>query len=170
MSVWERWNCCAAGWNPWPVPQQSWVSIEEPSPSTSIFSYRIENCTFSEDAKATASFQAAHRNTAVEKVLSIMPHPEQITVKAGFFPDSLDGLEEFFCLVSLDVDFYQTTLEGLRYFWPRLQQGGYLLLHDWGNPSLPGVKQAFEGYQQEIGAKIPAIPLCDVGGSLILCK
>lgn len=125
---------------------------------------------FSEDAKATASFQAAHRNTAVEKVLSIMPHPEQITVKAGFFPDSLDGLEEFFCLVSLDVDFYQTTLEGLRYFWPRLQQGGYLLLHDWGNPSLPGVKQAFEGYQQEIGAKIPAIPLCDVGGSLILCK
>ena len=125
---------------------------------------------FSQDAKASKAFQAAHRNTAVEKVLSIMPHSEQITVKQGFFPESLEGLEERFCLVSLDVDFYQTTLEGLRYFWPRLENGGYLLLHDWGSPNLPGVKQAFTDYQQEIGTTILSVPLCDVGGSLILCK
>lgn len=125
---------------------------------------------FSEDAKASDSFQAAHRNTAVDKVLSIMPHPERVVVKPGFFPESLGTLEERFCLVSLDVDFYQTTLEGLRYFWPRLEKGGYLLLHDWGSPSLPGVKQALEDYEQEIGHPIPAVPLCDVGGSLVLCR
>lgn len=125
---------------------------------------------FSKDANAPAAFQAAHRNTAVEKVLSIMPHPEQITVKPGFFPESLEGLEERFCLVSLDVDFYQTTLEGLRYFWPRLEKGGCLMLHDWGSPSLPGVRQALADFQQEIGSAIPAVPLCDVGGSLILCR
>lgn len=87
---------------------------------------------FSEDACAAESFQAAHRNTAVDQVLAIMPHPEKVIVKPGFFPASLDGLEERFCLVSLDVDFYQTTLDGLRYFWPRLNIGGYLMLHDWG--------------------------------------
>ena len=125
---------------------------------------------FAEDAKASDAFQAAHRNTAVEKVLAIMPHPEVITVKPGFFPNSLEGLEERFCLVSLDVDFYQTTLEGLRYFWPRLEKGGYLMLHDWGSPKLPGVSKALADYEQELGQRLPSVPLCDVGGSLILCK
>ena len=125
---------------------------------------------FQPETCATESFQAAHRNTAIGKVLSIMPHPGQITVKPGFFPASLDGLEARFCLVSLDVDFMQTTLDGLRYFWPRLEKGGYLLLHDWGSPKLPGVAQALQAYQEEIGEKIPGIPLCDVGGTLVLCK
>ena len=125
---------------------------------------------FGEEAQASESFQAAHRNTAIEKVLAIMPYPEKVIVKPGFFPDSLDGLEEQFCLVSLDVDFYQTTLDGLRYFWPRLEQGGCLLLHDWGSPKLPGVAKALADFERETGCRIPAIPLCDVGGSLILCK
>jgi O-methyltransferase len=125
---------------------------------------------FSADAAASESFQAAHRNTGVRKVLSIMPHPEAVTVKPGFFPESLMGLEERFCLVSLDVDFYQTTLDGLRYFWPRTEQGGYLLLHDWGSPKLPGVAKALADYEAEIGRRIPSIPLCDLGGSLVLCK
>lgn len=125
---------------------------------------------FTKDACATESFQAAHRNTAVQKVLDIMPHPETVTVKPGFFPESLGGLEDRFCLVSLDVDFYRTTLEGLRYFWPRLEKGGYLLLHDWGSPKLPGVAEALADYEAELGDRIRAVPLCDVGGSLVLCK
>ena len=125
---------------------------------------------FSEDARASESFQAAHRNTAIDKVLAIMPNPDRITVKPGFFPASLEGLEERFCLVSLDVDFAEATLEGLRYFWPRLQKGGYLMLHDWGSPSLPGVAEALERYELELGEKLPAVPLCDIGGSLVLCK
>ena len=125
---------------------------------------------FREDAGASESFQAAHANTAAEKVLSIMPHPENVIVKSGFFPESLGGLEETFCLVSLDVDFQQTTLDGLRYFWPRIARGGYLLLHDWGSPKLPGVAAALRQFEEEIGQTIPAVPLCDVGGTLALCK
>ena len=54
---------------------------------------------FAEDAGAAEAFQAAHRNTAVDNVLAIMPHPERITVKPGFFPGSLNGLDARFCLV-----------------------------------------------------------------------
>lgn len=125
---------------------------------------------FGEAAGASESFQAAHANTTVQKVLDIMPYPDRVTVKPGFFPASLDGLEERFCLISLDVDFYETTLEGLRYFWPRLEKGGYLLLHDWGNPKLSGVSEALKQYEKETGASIPAVPLCDVGGTLVLSK
>lgn len=125
---------------------------------------------FGAEAQASEAFQAAHRNTAIDKVLSIMPYPENITVKPGFFPASLDGLEERFCLVSLDVDFYTGTLDGLRYFWPRLEKGGYLLLHDWGSPKLPGVVKALADFEAEIGTTVSAVPLCDVGGTLVLCK
>ena len=125
---------------------------------------------FSEEANASESFQAAHANTTIEKVLASLLYPEKVIVKPGFFPESLGGLEEQFCLVSLDVDFYQTTLDGLRYFWPRLEKGGYLLLHDWGSPKLPGVEKAMQDFERENGCRIPAIPLCDVGGSLIMCK
>lgn len=125
---------------------------------------------FAPEACPAEAFQAAHANTAVDRVLSVMPHPEQVVVKPGFFPGSLNGLEERFCLVSLDVDFYQTTLDGLRYFWPRLEKGGYLMLHDWGSPKLPEVGAALFRYEQEIGKKIPGIPLSDVGGTLVLCK
>ena len=125
---------------------------------------------FAEEANASEAFQAAHANTSIEKVLAIMPHSEMVTVKPGFFPASLNGLEETFCLVSVDVDFAQTTLEGLRYFWPRLHKGGCIMLHDWANPSLPGVAQALKIYEEELGETIPAIPLCDVGGTLVLCK
>ena len=125
---------------------------------------------FREDAGASRAFQAAHANTAAEKVLSVMPNPAQVILKPGFFPESLQGLEETFSLVSLDVDFEETTLEGLRYFWPHLVRGGYLLLHDWGSQKLPGVAAALRRFEEEIGQSLPAVPLCDVGGTLVLCK
>ncbi len=125
---------------------------------------------FDPDAGASQAFQAAHENTALSQVLAIQPHPEQIIPKPGFFPGSAEGLEERFCLVSLDVDFGQATLDGLRYFWPRLERGGYLLLHDFWNPKLPEVAQALSRYERELGQPLPGVPLCDTGGTLVLCK
>lgn len=116
------------------------------------------------------AFLAAHRHTNAEAVRDSMPHKENVIVKAGFFPGSLKGLEDRFCLVSLDADFQETTLAGLRYFWPRLHPGGYLLLHDWGDPRLTGVAAALEQYEAEIGQRLLSVPLCDIGGTLVLCK
>lgn len=125
---------------------------------------------FDPSAGAGEAMQAAHENTSVQKVLEALPFPEQAIIKPGFFPASLEGLEERFCLVSLDVDFAEATLEGLRYFWPRLSPGGYLLLHDWGNPGLPGPQKALARYCQETQCGIPSVPLPDLGGTLVLCK
>lgn len=125
---------------------------------------------FDRSAGASEAMQAAHENTSVRQVLDALPFPEQAIVKPGFFPESLDGLEDIFCLVSLDVDFEAATLAGLRYFWPRLSPGGYLMLHDWGNPGLPGPARALERYQMELRQPIPSVPLPDLGGTLVLCK
>ena len=121
-----------------------------------------------ESADCGAGFVEAHRRTAVERVLAVLPHPEQTVIRQGLFPETAQGLEEErFALVSLDVDLEESTFMGLCFFLPRLSPGGYLLLHDYNNPSLPGVKRALARYEAEYG-RVPAVPLCDVNGTLVL--
>ena len=117
-----------------------------------------------------AGFVQAHRNTGIEKVMRLMPHPEKVIIRQGLFPASLGGLEDRFALVSLDVDLEESTLAGLRWFYPRLNPGGFLMLHDYNSPRLPGVKRALRRYEAELGQRVPAVPLCDVNGTLVLCK
>ena len=55
----------------------------------------------------------------------------EVIVRKGFFPATAEGLEEeTFAFVSIDVDLYDPTLDGLRYFYPRLAMGGYIMVHD----------------------------------------
>ena len=113
-------------------------------------------------------FVEAHRDTAAERVLRALPHPDRAVIRQGFFPDSAAGLEERFALVSLDVDLEESSYQGLCWFLPRLSAGGYLLLHDWQNPKLPGVRAALDHWERERG-KVSAVPICDVNGTLIIC-
>ena len=121
-----------------------------------------ENC--------TDAFLEAHKNTSIKNVLGRLPYPQAAIVCQGYFPESAKDVEDTFCLVSLDVDFEDTTYEGLCYFWPRMQQGGYLLLHDWDSPNLSGVKLALHRFEEKLGQRIASVPLCDTGGTLVLCK
>lgn len=63
----------------------------------------------------------------------------------GFFPDTAKPVEDkIFSLVHLDADLYQSTLDGLRFFYPRLEKGGMLISHDYS--TVPGVRRAFDEY------------------------
>ncbi|GAB4496539.1 MAG: hypothetical protein OHK0052_06640 [Anaerolineales bacterium] len=65
-----------------------------------------------------------------------------IHIYPGIFPQTADPVREHrFSLVSLDVDTYQSTKDGLNFFIPRLNPGGILLSHDY---QYPGVARAFE--------------------------
>lgn len=123
-----------------------------------------------EQLHCTDAFLAAHKNTSVSQVLKRLPYPEKAIICQGYFPESAKNISDSFCLVSLDVDFEDTTYEGLKYFWPKITAGGYLLLHDWNSPNLSGVKNALERFEAESGHPIPSVPLCDTGGTLVLCK
>lgn len=85
-------------------------------------------------------------NTSVEFVLGRMPHPEQCIIKKGYFPDTAVGLEEKFAFVNIDVDLYKPILAGLEYFWPRMADGGYILVHDYFSFSYDGTKKAIEEF------------------------
>ena len=67
------------------------------------------------------------KDTSIEVVLSKMVAPEKCVIRKGYFPDTVHGLEDQFCLVSLDADLYNPILAGLEYFYPRLAKGGTYL-------------------------------------------
>ena len=86
------------------------------------------------------------RDTSIETVLSKMPHPENVIIKKGVFPDTFDLNNEQFVFVSLDADLYAPTLAGLLIFYPLMIRGGVILVHDYFNDYLPGVSKAVDEF------------------------
>lgn len=108
------------------------------------------------------------QDTSVERVLARLPNSNRAVVHAGFFPDSLNGLEEKFAFVSLDVDLFEPTLAGLEYFYPRLSPGGFIFVHDYNNRRYSGVRHAVDSFLKQ--NHVAALPLPDFAGSLVVMK
>ena len=118
---------------------------------------------------APAGLAAAHESASAELVLRRLPNRENAVLRPGLFPETAEGLEdETFALVSLDADLEESTLAGLRWFVPKMAKGGYLLLHDWNHPGLPGVRRAVQRYEEETWKRLPGVPICDITGTLII--
>lgn len=112
------------------------------------------------------------KDTSVEAVLSKMPNRERCIVKQGLFPDSLGDMQKDqnkqFCFVSIDADLYLPTYEGIKYFYPRLSVGGYIIVHDYECPTFKGARVAVDTICEEMG--ISFVPLSDENGSIVITK
>ena len=97
---------------------------------------------------------------------NVMRVPENVT--AACEPQREDSSEPCFALVSLDPDLYEPTLEGLRYFYPRLAPGGRILIHDYTSCQFEGVKMAVDEYCRAHGLFV--VPLMDLHGTAVLVK
>lgn len=122
--------------------------------------------------RCDSDFIKAHKDTSVEIVLSKMKTQENIRICKGFFPETIteEIRKEEFAFVSLDVDFEKSTLEGLRFFYPRLVDGGYIFIHDYNTYFLDGIKKAVEEYENELSVKLKIVPIADRAGTLIIVK
>lgn len=116
-----------------------------------------------------SSFKAETPELIVDTVKTRMLYPEKVKVYQGRFPDSICNLEDEFSFVNLDMDLYQPQLEGLRFFWDKMETGGVILLHDYFHPELPGVKAAVADFEKERGCILPKIPIGD-GCSIAVIK
>jgi hypothetical protein len=83
-----------------------------------------------------------HKNTSVERVLKRMPSPDKVVVRPGFFPETTAGIDDEFCFVNLDFDLYAPTLAGLNFFYPKMVDGGVILVHDFFSDDFRGVAKA----------------------------
>ena len=80
--------------------------------------------------------------TSEDEVLRKMKYPERVRIRKGYFPDTVNGLEETFAFVNLDMDLYLPTLAGLRYFAPRMAAGGCIVVHDYFSQGYQGAGEA----------------------------
>lgn len=109
-------------------------------------------------------------NTSMELVRRRFPDDADVRFHPGWFPKTAEDVPdaERFALVSLDADLYRPMMEGLRWFWPRMTPGGYILAHDYNNQTFAGSKHAVREFAQEVGATY--CPLADWGGTAIVMK
>ncbi|MDR1248403.1 MAG: TylF/MycF family methyltransferase [Treponema sp.] len=107
------------------------------------------------------------RNNNTVLVMKKMKHKKECIIKKGWFPETAENLEERFVFVSIDTDLFAPTYMGLKYFYERLEEGGYIFVHDY-NGKLYGAKEAVQKFSKE--HNIPYVPLSDLCGSVVFSK
>ena len=109
-------------------------------------------------------------DTSIEEVAAILPHPEKAHFVPGYFPDSTEQLsgDERYVFVNIDPDLYEPARQGLEYFWPRMVQGGVIMVHDYNSLQFPGVRKAAQEFADKNGL-IP-VPLADLHGTAVFVK
>lgn len=105
-------------------------------------------------------------DTTAESVKEYLKEYGGVHVYQGLFPDTAGPVaDKKFCLVHLDTDIYQGTIEGLRFFWPRMVTGGRIICHDYNNVDCPGVKRAFQEFFADSPERI--IDIADTQGMVV---
>ena len=113
---------------------------------------------------------SAFSNITLESVLAQMPYPENCLIKKGYFPDTThDCQDQKYCFVSLDVDLYTPTYNGLEYFYPRLSEGGYIFIHEYNSNLFPECKKAVNDFEKKHG-KLKKVPIADFLGTAVIIK
>ncbi|MDR1267295.1 MAG: TylF/MycF family methyltransferase [Holosporales bacterium] len=102
-----------------------------------------------------------------------MPFPERCIFRVGYFPETAaPDTDETFVFVSLDMNFYKPIYAGLEFFYPRLQEGGYIFIHDYNvtqDGRLGGLKDAVRDAEKALGP-LKKFPLPDWAGTLVITK
>jgi hypothetical protein len=94
-------------------------------------------------------------NTSLENVENYLSNYKNIYCYKGKFPETSEPIKtKKFSFVHLDVDLFQSTIDCLEFFYPRMINGGIILTHDYHTD---GVKQAFNEFCKD--KKIPQIQL-----------
>jgi hypothetical protein len=102
-------------------------------------------------------------NTDQKSVQKFLEKYENVKVTKGIFPESADIIKELkFSFVHLDVDLYKSTIDCLRYFFPRLVNGGIILIHDFHTD---GIKKAINEFLVE--NKVQIIELSGTQGLVL---
>jgi len=109
------------------------------------------------------------RDTSTQLVRRTIGDCSNVLFRVGNFPETACGLEsEHFAFVLIDVDKYESTLAGLKFFYPRMAQGAYVFVHDYNSAEERGVSRAVNEFLSGKPEKIIEIP--DVWGSVVFRK
>jgi len=82
---------------------------------------------------------------------------ERVKFISGWFHETLpDAPVERLALMRLDADMYGSTMDALRFLYPRLSPGGYVIIDDYW---LPPCRAAVDAYRAEHGITEELVPV-----------
>jgi len=120
-----------------------------------------------ETGKAATYTTHNFADTSIEQVSKLLNDKSFIFHK-GYFPQTTEKLEQKkYALVSMDADLYNPTKAGLEYFYPLMETGGVILIHD-HNPDWPGIMQAVIEFS--VTVKEAIIQLTDKDSTIMIIK
>ncbi len=126
------------------------------------------------DNKDIVGFDANQTNlftdTSLEYVKNVIGENKNVVFIKGYFPESLDEVGEIdsFSLVHIDCDLEKPITESLKYFYPRLKKGGFLIMHDYSSLYWKGSKIAIDTFFMD--KKEMIVPIADKSGSCVIRK
>ena len=111
-----------------------------------------------------------HSDTSPELVRSLARHLAlaNVEILTGIFPEETSSAVEArqFKLCHLDVDVYESTRAAAEWIWPRLVEGGIIVVDDYGGDGMDGVQQAVE----EVAGNRACRRIHNLNGHAILVK
>lgn len=127
------------------------------------------------DKKDTVGLDAHQDNslftdTSLEYVKDVIGENNNVVYIKGYFPESLDQVGEIdsFSLVHIDCDLEKPITESLKYFYPKLKKGGFLIMHDYSSLYWKGSKNAIDTFFMDKEEMI--VPIADKSGSCVIRK
>jgi O-methyltransferase len=97
---------------------------------------------------APKSFHKGQFLAAFEDVKSYLKEYPNVQFYRGLFPSTAQPVEgKMFSFVNLDVDLYESTSSCLKFFYPRMNKGGVIMMHDY--ITAPGVRKAFDEFFED---------------------
>lgn len=96
---------------------------------------------------APGQFKAGEYAYSLETVQAYLKAYPQAQFYKGLFPATGESVQDTrFSFVHLDVDLYESTLDSLTFFYPRMLRGGAILSHDY---AAQGVRRAFTEFFED---------------------
>ena len=121
------------------------------------------------DFSKTRHAEGAFTKTSLEHCERTMGDFPGATIIKGWIPTAFQELpDQAYRFVHIDVDIYEPTLDGLRYFYPRMSPGGMIVVDDfgpWPGDKWLGCKIAVEQFSEEVG--VPFAHL-DTGNAVLI--
>lgn len=109
-------------------------------------------------------------DTSLERVKQFVGESEYTHYVKGYFPDSVTNelKDDKFAFVSLDCDLYNPIKSGLEFFFPRLNKGGMIFVHDYSSGFFEGCKKAVDEFC--LAKNIGIVLMPDKSGTAVIIK
>ena len=104
-------------------------------------------------------------DTSLELVKNVIGKYEKCIYEVGYFPETIKEYHKnrIYSVVSIDCDLYEPIKSALSFFYPRMANGGLILMHDYSSGCWPGSFKAINEFFEDKKEKLILLP--DKSGS-----